>query len=193
MDEIRRITNIVYVRPEELHYQYIPYVVNREIWHDDMGLPNSPHVELTELMMLMIQGPGFDWDVIKKTRYYQDRLHRISMGIGSEKNAKVKMLARYRLLKSIREKGLNKNRSNKVPIIILRQPFWKSRFNCQEPWVEGMEIWDGGGRCAMAHVLGIKSVPAYIYEDAHAGTCKSEKFEKKLKGAYSGINHNTEL
>lgn len=192
MDEIRRLTNMVKIRPVDLYYQYIPGVINQDVWHQDMSVPNSPHVELVELMMLMIQGPGFDWEAIKKTRYYQDRVHRMKYGIGSEKYIKTKILSRYRLLKSIRKHGLNKSMSDKSPIIVLRHPFWKTRFNCTEPWLRGMEIWDGGGRCSIAYALEIPQVPAYVYEDAYPGTCKSEKFEKKLKG-FDGIHHNPEL
>jgi hypothetical protein len=193
MNEIRKVAGPLDVNPGELYYQYIPGLIDESVWHNDMSVPNSPHVELVELMLLMVQGPGFDWDVLKKTRYYQDRTYRMDRGIGSDEYIKTKMLARYRVLKSIREHGLDKKQSNKAPIIVLRKPFWQTRFNCQEPWLSGMEIWDGGGRCAIAHVLELKTVPVYVYEDAYPGTCRSDKFEKKMKGFLDGVHHNPKL
>jgi hypothetical protein len=195
MDEIRKIAGPVRVKLSELYYQYIPIVTSEPIWDNDMSLRNSPHVQLVRIMMWMQNGGGLLWEEIVKSRYYQDRLFRMSKGAGSEEYIRKKILSRYRLLKKIRKIGFNDRASDKSPIIVLNKPFWQTRFNYQRP-CPGMEIWDGGGRCAIAYVLDKQTVPAYIYEDAAPGTCKSEKFEKKLsgvKGLFDGINNNPQL
>jgi len=196
MAEIKRISGPIneYVELAQLHYQYIPVVTDIELWNGDMSLPNSPHVELVRLMLTMKN--GLRWDEIKQTRYYKDRMFRVGHGVGNEIYVQTKIMSRHIVLKKILKHGFDRKKSNECPIVILNEPFWKTRFQAKEPWLNGMEIWDGGGRCAIAYVLGETKVPAYIYEDAHPGLGTSKKFKKKLhgvKGLFDGIDHNTKL
>lgn len=180
MDELVKSKGTIEVALADLHYQYIPVLTSEKIWHNDMSLPNSPHVEFARLMIDMANGSGFSWDRVKESRYYQDRIYRMKIGVGSKKNVKAKIMSRYLVFKNIRNMGFKETESSKAPIIVLDEPFWKTRFNLELPWLQGMEIWDGGGRCALAYAMGMETIKVRSYKDAQPGRCKSEKFKKKL-------------
>jgi len=190
MDEIVKVRGPVEVELKDLHYQFVPIITDTELWLNDMSLPNSPHVELMRVLLSMIEAKTFIWDEIKKTRYYKDRIFKIEHGMGDKAYAKKKILARYEVLKSIRKHGFKRRGNAKYPIVVLQEPFWKTRFGYEADWLRGPEIWDGGGRCAIAWVFGIRSVPAYIYQDAAPGIKGSAKFEEKLKHVKGLFNNN---
>jgi len=162
----------------DLHIQYIPVVTPIKLWKNDMSLKNSPHVEL----MRIFKHCGNDWSRIQHTRYVQERRRRGEIGLNwDEKRLKIHLSRRHNVLKSIRSKGFKKDMRGEKPVRILEKPIWKTRFNLEEPWLKGYEIWDGGGVCSALYALRYKTVKAIIVEDRYPGTGNKGRYEEKLK------------
>jgi hypothetical protein len=105
------------------------------------------------------------------------------MGFKSWTTDKIKchIKRRWDIYKSLKSKGFKQKLSGDKQVLILKKPFWKTRFGLDEKWLDGYEIWDGGGRCMAAYQLGWKTVPALICEDTQPGSKLKGKFEEKLK------------
>jgi hypothetical protein len=71
--------------------------------------------------------------------------------------------------------------SKRDEVKVLLSPFWKTRFGLELPWLTGMEIWNGAGRCAAAHVLGLRTIPVLICKDKKPGSGDKGKFGNKLR------------
>lgn len=169
------------VKLADLSVRYIPVVTPIKLWNHDMSLANSPHVELLNT----IKKYGWDWKVLKKTRYWKERCYRFNCGVKrwTDKYTKEHTKKRWAIYKSLKKKGFKKKDS---PITVLKQPFWTTRFGLEEEWLGGLEIFNGSGRCAAAVVLGWKTIPAMIAEDKYPSTGKKGKFESKLR-YYEGV------
>jgi len=161
-----------------LHYQFIPIVTPIKLWNYDMSLAHSPHVEL----MTILLEHGFCWPKIAGTRYVTERIRRHDLGLSQWTESKIKehIKRRFAILRSLQRAGYRDKLHGKKPVAVLRHPFWKSRFGYDRDWFKGMEIWDGGGRCAAAMALGWETIPAMMYEDVKPGSRDKGKFKTKL-------------
>lgn len=163
----------------ELHYQFFPVLISNSIWNDDMSLPNSPQVECAKLLLKH----GKSWSKLKHCRFAEDRRHRYKCGMKKWTEERIKehiLGSRYKILMSIKKHGFDLKRNAMQPVLVLKEPFWKSRFNFKEDWLDGYEIYHGGRRCAALYALGHETVPALIGVDKHPGSGKGGKFEKKV-------------
>ena len=181
MSEIKPISDkLVKVKLNELHVRYIPVVTPLDIWKKNMNLMFSPHLHLME----NFEKYGFDLSRLKKTDYYEERKYRYSIGMKrwTEEKIREHLKDRYNIFISIKKYGYDKNKDKANPIKVLKTPFWKSRFNLELPWLGGMEIWNGAGRCSAALFLGYKELPVLMVRDTRPGTMNKGKFESKLRG-----------
>lgn len=180
MSEIRVISNkLILVPLARLLYQYIPEFINRDIWHDNMQLANSPQVECAKLLLKH----GRNWGKLKHCRFAEDRRHRYKLGMKkwTEKNIKEHILgSRYNILMSLKKYGFDVRKNKKQPVTILQAPFWRTRFGGVPNWVNGWEIYHGGRRCASMYALGMAHVPVLFATDKHPGSKKGGKFEEKV-------------
>lgn len=177
--EICEITgSLVKIKLSTLHIRYIPVVTPWELWDADMALVGSPHLEL----MYIFKNYGLKWDIIETKRYWMERKHRYNIGMKkwTEKNIREHIKKRYRIFKSIKEKGYSKSKSKGDPIKVLKKPFWETRFGFAGHKLQGPEIWNGAGRCAAAYSLGIKTIPVVFVIDKYSGTGYKGKFKSKL-------------
>ena len=164
---------------KKLNYQFIPVLTHDSIWNFDMSLPNSPQVECAKLLLKY----GRNWDKLKYCRFAEDRRHKYRCGMKkwTEKQIKEHILgSRYKILMSIKKNGFDKKLNSKQPVAILKEPFWKTRFNYTAEWLTGFEIYHGGRRCAAMYALGYESVPVLWVRDKYPGTYKGGKYEKKV-------------
>lgn len=177
-DEVKLIGKPVQVELSLLHVRYIPVVTPIELWNHDMRLINSPHVEL----MRELLADGLCWGDLKCSRYVRERMHRFKLGMTrwTESYIIQHIHGRHETLKSLKKHGFETSKS-KPPIQVLKEPFWKTRFGCEEKWLKGMEVWNGMGRCAAAYAMGWTAITVQMVEDAKKPGDKG-KFEKKLKG-----------
>lgn len=180
MSEYRLINNkLVKASLNTLNYQFIPMLTHESIWNFDMSLPNSPQVECAKLLLRH----GRNWSKLKHCRFAEDRRHRYRCGINkwTEKAIKEHILgSRYDILMSIMKREFDKKLNKKQPITVLIAPFWATRFNYNEEWLNGPEIYHGGRRCAALYALGYKTVPVLWAKDKKPGTCDGGKFESKV-------------
>lgn len=177
-DEVKAISGPKNIKLSKLHVRYIPVLTPIELWNHDMSLENSPHVELMRELLEY----GVCWGDLKASRYVRERMLRFKLGMTrwTEPYIIQHLHKRYEILKSLKKHGFVAKKSN-PPIQVLKEPLWKTRFGCEEKWLEGREIFNGGGRCAAAMALGRKSITVVMVEDAKKPGDKG-KFEKKLKG-----------
>jgi hypothetical protein len=168
----------------DLHYQYIHNFTPVKLWNFNMGLPTSPHVELLRL----IKEKGFDWGALWDTRYVEERVCRREKGMSKWTNEHIRehIQTRWATYKSLKKYGYDPGKhttkkGRQYPVRILGCPFWTTRFGIDRDWLDGMEIWDGGGRSAAAYVLGWKKIPAIICKDAFPGSMEKGMFKDKLK------------
>jgi len=176
--EIKITSKLVEIPLEKLHIQYVPVLTPMNIWKNDMSLVNSPHVELLRL----IESFGFNWERIMESRFVKVRQHRAICGLDqwNEKKIKEHIEQRWKIYCSLLKYGFKKKKSREKPVIVLKQPFWKTRFGLNECWLDMWEIWDGGRRCSAWHVLLHKKILGVFAEDAKPGSGDKGKFEKKL-------------
>lgn len=167
---------LVKVKLADLHYQYIPVVTPAEIWDNDMALPTSPHVELLTLAARKSHPD------VRMTRYWRERARRREIGMPqwTEKHIMAHICRRIDIYKSLMRHGFKPPLYKDRPVRILAEPFWKTRFGGTPDWVQGMEIWDGGGRCAAAYVLGWKEIPVQMVRDRKPGSRDRGAFARKL-------------
>jgi hypothetical protein len=177
--EVRPVSSkLVKVKLADLHYQYLRVVTPENIWNQDMALPTSPHVELMRLLL----NDDPDQDEIRATRYFAERQRRYEIGMKqwTDDHIMEHIGRRWGILRSLKKRGYRKELHNAFPVRILAQPFWKTRFGGTPDWVDGMEIWDGGGRCAAAYALGWETIPAQMVEDVKPGSGDPGGFKDKL-------------
>ena len=180
MSEIKAISNkLEKVELEKLSYQFIPGLITHDIWLFDMSLPNSPQVECAKLLL----EHGKDWGKLKDCRFAQDRRHRYKLGQKkwTEEHIKAHILgSRYDILKSIQKRGFDKKLNAQEPVAILKEPFWKTRFDYTAEWLNGYEIYHGGRRCSAMYALGHETVPVVWCVDKKPGSKDPGKFKGKL-------------
>lgn len=178
-EDLEVISDLVDIPLKKLHIQYIPVVTPIELWNYDMSIKNSPHVELLSI----IDEFGFDWEVLKKTRYWVERRHRYSIGFKAwdKKHLKNHIKKRWAIYKSLKKSGYRHKLRERRPLIVLKQPFWKTRFELEEYWLKGYHIVDGGGISAAAYFLGYETLPGYYVKDKFPGSKKKGMFEHKLR------------
>ena len=176
-DEVKAISGPKNIKLSKLHVRCIPVLTPLDLWGNDMSLENSPHVEL----MREFLEHGMTWGNLKSTRYVRERMRRFKLGITrwTEPYIIQHLHKRYDILRSLKKEGFVAKKS-KPPIQVLREPLWKTRFGCNEEWLEGREIYNGAGRCAAAMALGWESITVIMVKDAKKPGDKG-KFEKKLK------------
>jgi len=183
MGDVKAITGKrVSVQIGALHVRFIPWVTPRHLWVEpfskqfSMGIPTSPHVALYRLY-----AAGCGWEQMRGTRYVRERQMRRDMGQPKWTDKYIRdhhLPIRFGIFDSIKKHGF----SNKHPIEILEEPFWKTRFNFPVE-DEGVEIWTGAGRASAAYVLGMTNIPAVWYRDKKPGSMDRGKFGKKLAHA----------
>jgi len=165
----------------ELKYQFIPKLINHDIWGYDMSLPKSPQVECAQMLLKH----GRNWTVLKHCRFAEDRRWRYKLGMKKWTESAIKehiFGSRYKILKSIKKRGFSKSRNAAQPVLVLAEPLWKTRFEYLADWLTGYEIYHGGRRCAAMYAVGMEFVPVQIAEDNKPGSHKGGKFEKKVMG-----------
>lgn len=163
----------------ELNYQYLPGMIDHDIWGFDMSLPNSPQVEC----VLLLLKHGKNWGKLKHCRFAEDRRHRFRLGMKKWTEEAIKehiFSSRYKILKSIKKHGFDRKKNSLQPITVLKEPFWKTRFEYYADWLNGYEIYHGGRRCAAMYALGYEYVPVLLAEDKAPGSKSGGKFEKKV-------------
>ena len=173
--EVKEVSGkLVNVRLADLHYQYIPVVTPAEIWENDMALPTSPHVEMLRMLV--------DGQPATGTRYWSERQRRRLLGMSqwTDDHIRHHIKVRRGILQSLKKHGFKPDLYKDRPVKILMEPFWKTRFGGTPEWVKGMEIWDGGGRCAAAFVLGWETIPAVMVRDRAPGSGDKGGFAAKL-------------
>jgi len=164
----------------DLNYQYIPKLINHDIWGYDMSLPKSPQVECA----LLLLRHGKKWGKLKHCRLAEDRRHRYRLGMKkwTEEAIKEHILgSRYKILRSIKKRGFDSKRNSLQPVTVLKEPFWKTRFDFHTDWLKGYEIYHGGRRCAAMYALGYEQVPVLWAQDKKPGSKNSGKFERKVQ------------
>lgn len=182
-DEVKVASKLQNIPLADLHIQYVHNVTPIDLWRRDMSLATSPHVELLRL----IRGHGLNWDILKDTRYVEERRHRRAIGMKQWTDEYIKrhIKTRWDTYRSLKKHGFDAERYKKKdgrerPVLILAEPFWRTRFGYDAPWLCGPEIWDGGGRCSAAYVLGWKTIPAKMAADRKPGTGDKGRFAEKL-------------
>ncbi|MCP4651215.1 MAG: hypothetical protein GY853_14200 [PVC group bacterium] len=172
-------SGLVEIPIKRLNIRYIPVVTPIEMWNYDMSLKNSPHVELLET----IKRYKFDWDILKETRYWKERKHRYDIGFKDWDKRKIKnhIKRRWAIYNSLRISGFRPKLRGEKPIVVLKEPFWKTRFGVDNEWLKGFEIHDGGGACMAAKFLGWSTIPGYYAKDKCPGSKKKGVFEHKLR------------
>ena len=172
---------------DELHIQHIPMVRPERWWngYDQMALRTSPHVELLRLYV----DYGLKWDLIERTPYWLERrARRTEHGRKNwtDKWIREHIKVRIRTYKMLKKHGFKKKYCKDNPILVLEQPFWKTRFNWKDDSIKGPEIVDGAGRCSAAFVLGIEKLPVTIVKDAAPGSMKCKPIQGKFRVVWTG-------
>ena len=172
-------SGLVDIPVKNLHIRFIPVVTPIELWFDDMSLKNSPHVDL----LRVIKKVGFNWELLSMTRYWKERKHRYDIGFKDwdKKKIKTHIKRRWGIYKSLKKSGFRPKLRGDKPVIVLKKPFWKTRFGLDYDWLDGCEIHDGGGICAAAYYLGMDTIKGYYAKDKYPGSHKKGVFEHKLR------------
>jgi len=144
-----------------------------------MLFSKAHHVKLLKTIIKY----GMNKKVLKKTKYWQERRHRYNIGMTRWTDSAVweHIKRRWATYCSLKKHGYNKNKGDRKPILILKEPFWHTRFNWDSGFLHGPEIWDGAGRVSSAIVLGWKTISGRFCEDAKPGTCEFDKGLNKIK------------
>ena|GEM_PF-2406880 len=175
MDEIRPVGKVEIVPIAELNIQYIPVLTPEDIWHETMAVSTSPHVKLMQMFLYY----GFDQKRMRLTDYFRERVRRRMLGMKRWTDKYIlthHAEKRYEILKSIKRSGYDKSQ----PILVLKEPFWLTRFGFAPAWVKGKEIWTGAGRSSACCALGIKEIPVQWVEDTRPGSGVRGRFGKKI-------------
>ena len=178
--DVRIISGVEDVALDTLHIRYIPMAKLERFYTglELMLLKNSPHVE----MLMLYKEEGLNWDKLMNGRYAEERRsRRIDFGYKKWTEAFIRDHIKHRIkvYKSM-EKMWSPNKDDK-PIMILKEPFWKTRFGQSFDGIVGPEIWNGAGRCAAAWVLNQRTIPAMFVEDCRPGAKECEKITRKFK------------
>ena len=182
VEDVRVISKTENVSLENLHVRYIP-MARLERWYvgiEPMLLKNSPHVE----MLTLYRYEGLNWDKLMKGRYAEERRARrkdFGQKKWSEDFIKEHIKHRIKVYKSM-AKAWSPSKDDK-PIMILKEPFWNTRFGQSFDGIVGPEIWNGAGRCAAAWVLNQRTIPAVWVEDCRPGAKECERITRKFKNA----------
>ena len=181
MAEIKVISGIVDIPLDQLHHQYIPKCTPLELYPgaDPMHVLKSHHVRL----LLKIIKYGLNKKVLKKTKYWQERRHRYNIGMTRWTDGVVweHIKKRWDTYCSLKKHGYDKKKGDRKPVLILKQPFWETRFNWESGFLNGPEVWDGMGRVSSAIALRWKTIPGRYCEDAKPGACEFDKGLNKIK------------
>ena len=146
----------------------ISLYLSLRIWRYGITICLSLTARRLSAVLLLAYGP--DWSKLKDCRFAEDRRHRYRLGMKkwTEKNIREHILgSRYQILMSIKKHGFDRKRNKKQPVSVLKEPFWKSRFNFEAEWLQGKEIYHGGRRCSALYALGYDSVPVLFVKDKH--------------------------
>lgn len=180
MEDVKTVSGIENIPLDELHIRYIP-MVQLERWYvgaEPMLLKNSPHVE----MLSVYRDEGLNWDKLLSGRYAEERrTRRVKFGQKrwTEDYIKEHIIHRIKVYKSMKERWFP--RCEDKPIMILKEPFWQTRFGEKHDGIVGPEIWNGGGRCAAAWVLNWRTISAVWAEDMRPGAKECERITRKFK------------
>jgi len=159
----------------DLHHQYVKPIYQEEFWHDDMSVPNSPHVEIMRIFMKY----GFDVNRLKASRYVADKRKRFVLGRKAWTDDYIfnkHLKKRWKVFRLVKKGFTGWIR----PIMILTEPFWKTRFGNTPEWVKGPELWDGHGRASAMYVMGYYKTEVDVCEDAKPGSGQWKKVQKEL-------------
>ena len=132
-DDYKIISPLTDIELDKLHVRFIP-MSKLENWYEAkdgyrmMSLVNSPHVEL----MKIFKDHGLDWKLIKKTRYWDERLYRVlTQSKWTKEKLKFHIKKRWKTFKSIRKYGFDQNKAKDksgrdTSILVTKEPFWHS-------------------------------------------------------------------
>jgi hypothetical protein len=182
--EIRITSKLVNIPLDSLHLRYLPKITPLELYpgSDPMRFSKSHHVSILHA----IQKHGLDFARLKTHPYVQERRHRYNIGMTSWTDSHVKkhLAHRWETFRSLKKRGYDAKLAKIAPVIVLDRPLWETRFAWDSGFLKGPEIYDGAGRCAAAIMLGWKTIPGYMAEDAKPGSRNPMKYFKKIKGKY---------
>ncbi len=177
--DVKIISALSNIELAGLKYRYIPMAKIEPFWNGQqmMAIESSPHVEILKVLIKK----RWDWDTILAMPYSIERKERRTLH-GQKKWTDKYLINHlktfFELYKSMDKDGY-KLKLSKRPVMILKEPFWKTRFNLNDDRIVGPEIWNGGHRCACAYVLGWKTIPGYWAEDICPGKMVCSKIEAK--------------
>jgi len=182
--EIKIISKPRMVRLDKLHLQYLPICCPLWLYPgvDPMRVSRTHHVSLLKHIIKH----GMDWKKLKRTKYVRERRHRYDIGMVKWLDSHVRwhIKNRWKIYRSLKERGWSKKKAKEKPIIVLRKPFIETRFNWESGFLKGYEVWDGFGRTSAAYVLGWKAIPVVFGEDMKPGACEFNRGYRKIKGKY---------
>ena len=180
-DEVKIISDIVDIPLDRLHHQYVAKVTPLDFYPgaDPMHVFKSHHVSLLKTIIKH----GMDKGRLKKHPYWQERRHRYNIGMIRWTDGRVweHIKHRWDTYRSLKKRGYDRKDGDRKPVLILKKPFWETRFNWDSGFLNGWEVWDGMGRVSSAVVLGWKTIPGRFCEDAKPGAMEFDKGLNKIK------------
>jgi len=181
MEEVKIISDIVDIPLDKLHHRYVARVTPLELYEavDPMHVFKSHHVSLLKTIIKH----GLDKKRLMKTPYWKERQHRYNIGMTRWTNKKIweHINDRWQTYRSLKKHGYDKKLGDRKPVLVLKKPFWETRFNWDSGFLNGYEVWDGMGRVSSAVVLGWKTIPGRFCEDMKPGACEFDKGLNKIK------------
>jgi len=181
MAEIKVISGIVDIPLKDLHHQYVAKVTPLELYSKDdpMSVMKCHHVSLLKTIIKH----GLNKKILIKTKYWQERRHRYNIGMTRWTDSVVfeHIKKRWKTYRSLKKHGYNAKEGDRKPILVLKKPFFETRFNWSSGFLNGPCLWDGMGRVSAAITLGWETIPGRYCKDAKPGACEFDKGYNKIK------------
>lgn len=114
---------------------------------------------------------GNNLSLTKETDYAK-RYMRIVEINGHRPNLEKHLSKKFGVFKYIRKRGFLLRKRRADPLIVLHEPFWKTRYGGEYNALEGPEIWEGVTVCAALWVTNKKKVKVIWARDRYPGTKK---------------------
>lgn len=122
----------------------------------------------TQLFRVFKEFKG-NFTIAKETDYVK-RYLRIAEMRGFKPKVEELLNRKLRLFTYIRKKHFIQRKRKGDPILLLKEPFWKTRYGGEFDSLEGPEIWEGVSVCAALWVTNQKRVKVLWAKDRAPGT-----------------------